>query len=1319
MSTTSDLLPLGSIVRPKTERPNLVENIQAALENPVRTLREYLFTAGIHGYFERIFQDMQEGHGGGYWVQAEYGGGKTHFLSSLLCLLGEIDATQREVVWNAVSDADLRASWQRVVMPRRLLSAHLSLMGTSVVAGNRQPSLVDLLDAAVIQALGRHGLADPGIRASAEIFDNLGRLQPAIREVLERAFRDRFQMSVDEHHDEYGDDARTASSLIELAEELNVNLLEHRQVQDHARHVLDQVRSLGFDGLVIVVDEYLSRFNALTDDEKNADGAVFETLGYMLGRQAQLPLYVVVASQGPMPAKLQDRFDPLVLLRDQDKEYSQIVCKRIMDELPTIDEQAVLYHAHFSRTFSLLRRTSADDTRAIFPFQTAVFRYLRDLVGSHRLTNAPSARFAIGVAYDTIAAPGALDVTRFLTTSDLMAGKLESDLLSAPELQEAAAALRQARDFIDNAEWEIAYLQGLAHRIVNHLFLDAVVRDQPQTLDQVVEGTLIEAQQGATPPREVAKIILRKLQSCDQIENKGDTWRFASRVSEGEQFESVFVKVRRDVPKTDPRVEEKWVDLLTAPLQNTAGVMPFLSPLVSNLRLEVDHSGVVFPGRASYVSGNLAPHLTPLSRLTQPDRVRVLVVPRLLPSAPPITDAAVAVVVPGPLPDSALDQLRGLVACQEVIEEYANRIDAGAEKVKAAAEQRSRELTRTIIGRQVEVYREGDVLTKDSLPLPARQLFKDGVKAGVEAIAQQLVRHAYAALPGLLQTSATRRGALNTADVQKVFDALFGGVAEPRTKGAAEAYGPVLGLSTTRDPTRLVANAGQAPEAVAAFIEAHLPAPFYMDEAYEQFCNEPYGLSASVVDLLVLACVALGKPTALELRFSSGAAIDMRDRRPYSGPVRAGQLRNLAWPRDGLQGCQILQSHETSWNDFVPVAQAVDPQRFTHTADQRDVQEQEKAFVQRLGDLHNQWSQTDYALRALREASGADMDARASAVMQRMRSFTELREDFDRQRALKLVQDTWGEDSSSFDGLTKDVQQLGWLAQLVAVAPKLAQQLGWFRTLAAAPNGLADEIEITAPLLSLERITGGQGNAVVVAEQAADELHARYMARYRDEHKRYVAWQEEQTAALERAARRLPTLQRLNQVEQLGPPDLPSGGADLARVRASIVPCERRDDPDVGAGLACLGCQYQMGSLARLSPAGSNLERDVVSAIERRSRSLSQGLVAETLEASGGNALTSLLAAAQAGSFEQIVEKDLLSDELVVRINAVLQKSNQQSVPSERAYQFLQRNPSVTRASLDRWLNELRQEIVHSLEEAATTNPGREITLLLRDADGR
>jgi hypothetical protein len=63
---------------------------------------DYHFTPSLRAHFKRVFDCIVHRKGQGFWVQAEYGAGKTHFLGALIDLL----------IWR---DADV---WAPYAMPR-------------------------------------------------------------------------------------------------------------------------------------------------------------------------------------------------------------------------------------------------------------------------------------------------------------------------------------------------------------------------------------------------------------------------------------------------------------------------------------------------------------------------------------------------------------------------------------------------------------------------------------------------------------------------------------------------------------------------------------------------------------------------------------------------------------------------------------------------------------------------------------------------------------------------------------------------------------------------------------------------------------------------------------------------------------------------------------------------------------------------------------------------------------------------------------------------------------------------------------------------
>ena len=93
-------------VKPEPETtPMLSDIIQA--EKAIGTVSEYLFTPSLRAHCKRIFDCVVNRKGQGFWVQAEYGAGKTHFLGALVDLLVWRDLK----VWDALRDQELRSEY--------------------------------------------------------------------------------------------------------------------------------------------------------------------------------------------------------------------------------------------------------------------------------------------------------------------------------------------------------------------------------------------------------------------------------------------------------------------------------------------------------------------------------------------------------------------------------------------------------------------------------------------------------------------------------------------------------------------------------------------------------------------------------------------------------------------------------------------------------------------------------------------------------------------------------------------------------------------------------------------------------------------------------------------------------------------------------------------------------------------------------------------------------------------------------------------------------------------------------------------------------
>ena len=91
-----------------------------------QTVSDYLFTPSLRAHAKRVFESAVHNKGQGFWVQAEYGAGKTSLLGTILCLLMW---GKEESVWEALGDKELRDEYEHAISKRRLFPVAFSVKG--------------------------------------------------------------------------------------------------------------------------------------------------------------------------------------------------------------------------------------------------------------------------------------------------------------------------------------------------------------------------------------------------------------------------------------------------------------------------------------------------------------------------------------------------------------------------------------------------------------------------------------------------------------------------------------------------------------------------------------------------------------------------------------------------------------------------------------------------------------------------------------------------------------------------------------------------------------------------------------------------------------------------------------------------------------------------------------------------------------------------------------------------------------------------------------------------------------------------------------
>src|SRR6266850_141106 len=143
-----DIRALDRVIAVKPEPQTTPSLAQAITRAKAReTVGDYHFTPSLRAHFQRVFDCIVHCKGQGFWVQAEYGAGKTHFLGTLLDLL----LWPQEGVWEALRDEELKRDYAGPLAKVKLFPVAFSLRGMGQAEG--EDSLMRVFEEEVRESL--------------------------------------------------------------------------------------------------------------------------------------------------------------------------------------------------------------------------------------------------------------------------------------------------------------------------------------------------------------------------------------------------------------------------------------------------------------------------------------------------------------------------------------------------------------------------------------------------------------------------------------------------------------------------------------------------------------------------------------------------------------------------------------------------------------------------------------------------------------------------------------------------------------------------------------------------------------------------------------------------------------------------------------------------------------------------------------------------------------------------------------------------------------------------------------------------------------
>jgi len=357
--------------------------------------------------------------GQGYWIQAEFGSGKSH----LLCLLSAM-ALGSQKAWEIIKTKENKSGrgkreslyrfWEEGLQSKSSKGGIFVIVKTLVGAGGGVVGLSDkgqrlseyILDAVKEQLLIERGknlsLYPTELLADRFIKEDLIRYKTDLRKFLkdpgyfdEDEFEEADDFIKDIQLNKSPEYKRSCGNKLWrfYTEYLKVQPHIEAETEDILEHMVEVILSEGYSGVLIVLDEVSLFMKNRDESQRIDDEKTLVVLSNRLGKIHNLPVWTVCAAQQAIESKMgvkniiaDDRLK-LVQLLQEDRDYYDIVLARVRE---IKDTGAVSnYYIHYKRGFTWPNSIGQTEFTHFFPFHKPAIEVLRAL--TYELTTTRSA----------------------------------------------------------------------------------------------------------------------------------------------------------------------------------------------------------------------------------------------------------------------------------------------------------------------------------------------------------------------------------------------------------------------------------------------------------------------------------------------------------------------------------------------------------------------------------------------------------------------------------------------------------------------------------------------------------------------------------------------------------------------------------------------------------------------------------------------------------------------------------------------------------------------------------------------------------------
>lgn len=554
-------------------------------KNRVRleTLDEFLIDP-VRGYLNRIFERVAANEGQGWWLQAEFGVGKSHLLAvtSILAIGGDAAwehiKKREDEEKKAGPGARLDSLWRKEIEKRKIFPIVFSLEG---VGGTEQSRLEDfILDEAQKTFALREGkplavypeehLSNLFLREHQHIFEN------DLRQFLadKRLMRG---LPSYEYTDfikalQQPESQRDAGRLL-LAFYRHKSLQPQVPVERGERlsRMVQDILEAGYDGIFIAIDE-MSEYLRKSSHNTAEDEDCLLVLSNKLAKVDGKPVWTLVAAQmahtNPQKIIAPDRLSQEIL-EHKPERFRDIVAQRTR-KVKDLKEVRV-YFEGYRNLVPWVKESSREDFEAAFPFPPESLAIMRSI--SAKLTGTRSTIGFLHRALQKAAAEGAKELVPLWRVFDDLMSYSETPSTSSTgtisirsRFRDEVAALESAQNTLRRInDGQLARPQNRtrAERILNTLFLYHLAGvaglDKNQILDAVCDLKPGEDQLEAQLAHYETILDEMRNKLRNQIRYQNGRYEFVKK--ETSQYDDLVYQETERL-KQDPQLLEQWMDRL-------------------------------------------------------------------------------------------------------------------------------------------------------------------------------------------------------------------------------------------------------------------------------------------------------------------------------------------------------------------------------------------------------------------------------------------------------------------------------------------------------------------------------------------------------------------------------------------------------------------------------------------------------------------------------------------------------------------------------------------------------------------------------------